>query len=47
VPSKSKAQFRAMGYLYSKGKISRKVLREFNKGVDYKKLPARKKKKKS
>jgi hypothetical protein len=39
MPSKSKAQFGEMGRLYSQGKITRKQLEDFNKGVDYKKLP--------
>jgi hypothetical protein len=34
-----------MGVLYKEGKISRKELRDFNKGVDYKKLPTKVKKK--
>jgi len=35
-----------MGVLYKQGKISRKQLRDFNKGVDPDKLPTRVKKKK-
>ena len=41
MPSKSKAQFGKMGQLYRKGKISRKTLDDFNKGVNPKSLPAR------
>jgi hypothetical protein len=39
MPSKSKAQFGEMGMLYSEGKISRKQLEDFNKGVHPNKLP--------
>jgi hypothetical protein len=39
MPSKSKSQFGKMGVLYQQGKISRKTLEEFNKGVNPKKLP--------
>lgn len=39
MPAKSKAQFGEMGMLYSQGKITRKQLEDFNKGVDYKELP--------
>jgi len=46
LPAKSRAQARMIGYLYSKGKVSRKVLEDFNKGIKYSKLPARVKKKK-
>ena len=44
MPAKSKAQFGKMGALYREGKISKKTMEDFNKGVDYKKLPAKKKK---
>lgn len=46
MPSRSKAQFGKMGALFSEGRISRKTLEEFNKGVDVSKLPARVKAKK-
>jgi len=39
MPSKSKAQFGKMGSLYSQGKITRKQLEDFNKGVHPNKLP--------
>ena len=42
MPARSKAQFGKMGVLYRQGKISRKTLREYNKGVSgrrYKRLP--------
>jgi hypothetical protein len=39
MPSKSQAQFGEMGLLYSQGKISRKTLEDFNKGVHPKSLP--------
>jgi hypothetical protein len=39
MPSKSKAQFRKMGELYSQGKITRAQLEDFNKGADYQNLP--------
>ena len=39
MPSKSKAQFGEMGYLYSQGKITRKQLEDFNKGVHLSELP--------
>lgn len=45
-PSVSKKQFGKMGALYREGKISRKTLEEFNKGVNPKKLPTRAKPKK-
>lgn len=47
MPSRSKAQFGKMGILYKQGKISRKSLEDFNKGVDPDKLPKHVKKKKS
>lgn len=43
MPSVSKKQFGKMGILYKQGKISRKTLEEFNKGVHPSKLPTRKK----
>lgn len=46
LPAKSKKQFGKMGALYREGKISKKTLEEFNKGVSPKKLPTRVKKKK-
>lgn len=46
MPSKSKKQFGMMGVLYQQGKISRQVLEDFNKGVNYKKLPNKVKKRK-
>jgi hypothetical protein len=39
MPSKSRAQFGEMGLLYSKGKITRKQLEDFNKGVHPNSLP--------
>ena len=39
MPSKSKAQFGEMGMLYSQGKITRKQLEDFNKGVHPSELP--------
>ncbi len=44
MPSKSKAQFGKMGKLFSEGKISKKSLDNFNKGVDPNKLPDKVKK---
>ncbi len=41
MPARSRAQAREMGYLYSKGKISRKTLEDFNKGIKMKNLPER------
>ncbi len=41
MPAKSKAQFGKMGQLCSEGKITRKQLEEFNKGVDFDALPER------
>jgi hypothetical protein len=46
MPAKSKAQFRMMFVLRKKGEISQTELDRFTKGVDYKSLPARKKKRK-
>lgn len=46
MPSKSQKQFGKMGALYREGKISRKTLQDFNKGVDPDKLPKRVKKRK-
>ena len=41
MPSVSKKQFGMMGVLYKEGKISRKQLEDFNKGVHPSKLPNR------
>jgi len=41
MPSKSKAQFREMGYLYSQGKITKKQLNDFNGGIHLDALPER------
>ena len=41
MPSKSKKQFGMMGVLYNEGKITRKQLEDFNKGVHPGKLPTR------
>jgi len=46
MPSVSKQQFGKMGALYREGKITRKQLEDFNKGVHPSKLPLRKKLKK-
>lgn len=46
MPAKSKRQFGMMGVLYKQGKISKKTLEDFNKGVHPKKLPTRVKPKK-
>ena len=46
MPSVSRKQFGKMGVLYKQGKITKKVLEDFNKGVNVKKLPTRAKKKK-
>jgi hypothetical protein len=45
MPSKSQKQFGKMGALYQEGKISRKTLEDFNKGVHPKKLPKQVKRK--
>jgi len=45
-PSVSKKQFGKMGILYKQGKITRKQLEDYNKGVNPKKLPTRVKHKK-
>ena len=45
MPSRSQKQFGMMGVLYKEGKISRKQLEDFNKGVHPKKLPKTVKKK--
>ncbi len=39
MPSKSQAQFGAIGAKYRRGEISRKVLEHMNKGVHPKSLP--------
>ena len=46
MPAKSKAQFKKMFVLYKQGKITKKQLDEFTKGVGYKSLPKRKTKRK-
>lgn len=46
MPAKSRAQARMIGYLYNKGKVSKKVLEDFNMGVKYSELPKKVKKKK-
>jgi hypothetical protein len=45
MPSKSRKQFGMMGVLYKQGKISRKTLEDFNKGVHPKSLPKKVRKK--
>jgi hypothetical protein len=45
IPAKSQAQFRKIGALYSQGKVSRKTLEDFNKGISPKELPKHVKKK--
>lgn len=44
MPAKSKAQFRKIAMLYKQGKVSKKTLDDFDKGVSFKKLPAKKNK---
>ena len=44
MPSISQAQFGKMGRLFKQGKISKKTLEEFNKGVNPKELPKHAKK---
>jgi len=46
MPAVSKAQFKKMFVLYKQHKITKKQLDEFTKGVNFKKLPKRKRKKK-
>ena len=46
-PAKSQAQFRKMFILYKQGKITKKQLDEFTKGVRYSKLPVKKARKAS
>ena len=46
MPVKSKAQMKKFFQMYKDGEISKKTLDEWTKGVDYKKLPRKKKKKK-
>jgi hypothetical protein len=41
MPSVSKRQFGEMGILYKQGKITKKQLDDFNKGVHLDKLPNR------
>jgi len=45
MPAKSKAQYRKMYVLYKQGKITKQELEEFTKGVNYKRLPKKKRKK--
>ncbi len=47
MPAKSKKQFRKMFVLEREGEISEKTRKEFTEGVDYKRLPLRKKKRKA
>ena len=42
-PAVSKSQFREMFVLKKEGKITEKQLKDFTTGVDYKKLPEKKK----
>lgn len=42
MPAVSKAQFKKMFALYEEGKITKKQLDDFTKGVDYKSLPKKK-----
>ena len=46
MPAKSRAQFRKMYQLYEAGEITKAELDKFTKGVDYRRLPKRKKKSK-
>jgi hypothetical protein len=46
MPAKSKKQFKKMFVLEREGKISGETRKEFTEGVDYKRLPNRKKKRK-
>jgi hypothetical protein len=45
-PAKSKSQFSKLFALYRDGKITKKQLDEATKGVDFKSLPKKKRKKK-
>lgn len=47
MPARSKAQFKKMFILYKQGKITKEELNEFTHGVDYKKLPAKKRAKRT
>jgi hypothetical protein len=44
MPARSKAQFKKMFILYKEKKITKKQLDDFTHGVNYKKLPAIKRK---
>jgi len=44
MPAVSKSQFKKMVILHKEGKITKAQLNDFTKGVNFKKLPARKKK---
>lgn len=46
MPARSKRQFGKIALLYKQGKISKKTRDDFLKGVRYKKLPTRVKKRK-
>jgi 16S rRNA U516 pseudouridylate synthase RsuA-like enzyme len=46
MPAKSKKQFRKMFVLHDRGQITQEELDDFTHGVNYKKLPMRKAKKK-
>jgi len=46
MPAKSQAQARKIAVLYKQGKVSKKVLNDFDKGISYKSLPKRVKRKK-
>jgi len=41
MPAKSKKQFAKIALLYKQGKITKTQFDNFNKGVDYKRLPTR------
>lgn len=41
MPARSQAQARKMGALYSQGKISKRTLEEYTKGVQVSRLPER------
>ena len=47
MPAKSKRQFGKIAILYKQGKITEKQRDDFLKGVKYKRLPTRVKKRKS
>lgn len=46
MPAGSKAQYKKMFVLYRQGKITRRELDEYTRGVSYKSLPRRKTKRK-